>query len=393
MNLTRRTWASALALTFVLGACSTPDDLVTPTLEPQFGDVSNDFGTEVVLAPNGRVFGLSEHHGEGYGEDYYGDEYYYFYDDIYLSRYDTSGKLLWSEYVSGSHDENYEDAGSAYYAYPVGMSADKNGVSYVFVAEESSWGDGQQNFVYKFNLSGTLIGTVYLDGIGTSTQGRFMSGTVDAAGNIYFANKNGSRGYVAKYTTSGTLLWKRTLSVGDTQAVTVASNGYVYVSGSTGVTRLTSSGNIIWTKSGGASEVAASGTNLYLHNYKMPTIRKLDANGKQLWSKTQTGLSNIVIGAITADANGNVYLTGKYSASSTNRNVFTRKLNSSGSVLWTKTFGTSAYDDARGIATLNGSEIYITGATQGSLAHSFRGGENDGYIRKLNSSGNPVWTR
>lgn len=112
-----------------------------------------------------------------------------------------------------------------------------------------------------------------------------------------------------------------------------------------------------------------------------------------LWSKTQSGLSGLVIGDMTADAKGNLYLTGKYSASKTNRNIVTRKLDSKGKVLWTKTFGTSAYDDARGIATVNGSGIYITGATQGALAYSYKGGDNDGYIAKLSSSGNPVWKR
>ncbi len=61
--------------------------------------------------------------------------------------------------------------------------------------------------------------------------------------------------------------------------------------------------------------------------------------------------------------------------------------------MWTKTFGTSGtYDDGRGIATINGSDIYVTGETQGSLAHANMGGR-DGYLCKLNSTGNPVWTR
>ena len=45
MILTRCT--GALALTLVLGACSTPADLTTPTLEPQFGTADNDFGVDV----------------------------------------------------------------------------------------------------------------------------------------------------------------------------------------------------------------------------------------------------------------------------------------------------------------------------------------------------------
>lgn len=92
------------------------------------------------------------------------------------------------------------------------------------------------------------------------------------------------------------------------------------------------------------------------------------------------------------DGNGNVYLSGAYQISSSNWNAMVRKLNSSGASLWTKTYGTPAYDDAKGTATITGSEIYITGRTDGNLAHTNKGGE-DGYLRKLNSSGNPLWTR
>lgn len=69
----------------------------------------------------------------------------------------------------------------------------------------------------------------------------------------------------------------------------------------------------------------------------------------------------------TGDANGNLYLSRKYQASTGNFNAFARKLNSSGSVLWTKTYGTPTYDDARGITTLSGNEIYTIGEMQGSL--------------------------
>ena len=40
-------------------------------------------------------------------------------------------------------------------------------------------------------------------------------------------------------------------------------------------------------------------------------ICKLDANGKQLWRETQTGLSGMVAADMTTDAKANLYLTGK----------------------------------------------------------------------------------
>ena len=388
MTLTRRFGAlAALALTLVLGACSTPADVSVPGLEAQFGGEYNDYGTDVSFSSSGRIFGLAE---EGSADYYYDEDYdeylYQSRDDVYLNRYDAGGRLVWSKYVVGGYYYELFDHGAE--AMPISVQSDKNGVSYVFVSEQDSIYSGEyENVVYKYDLSGNLIRTIYLDYL--EAQG--ASGAVDSAGNLYFANTDGSAGYVSKYTTAGTLVWKRPLSVGITADVSVASNGNVFVTGTTGVSRLTSSGSVAWTKVGAGDKIAASGTNVYVKN--KATVRKLDVNGRQLWSKAQSGLSGIVVGDMTADASGNVYLTGKYSATTTNRNIFTRKLNSSGTVLFTKTFGTSAYDDARGIATINGSEIYITGSTQGSLAHAYRGGENDGYISKLSSSGSTVWTR
>ena len=74
--------------------------------------------------------------------------------------------------------------------------------------------------------------------------------------------------------------------------------------------------------------------------------------------------------------------------------MFTRKLSAgSGATAFSKTFGASTYDDARGIATIGGSEIYLTGAMKGPLAPLYQGSEQGGCIREQNSGGTPVWTR
>lgn len=389
MPLSRNPWAlSALALTLVLGACSTPADLADPTLEPQFGTEHDDVGLDVSFYTSGSVFVLTE------DSDIYvdGEDDYYAYqaNNIHLDRYDATGRLVWSKYVSGGYF-NY-GSGDEETAFAIGVHSDKNGVSYVFVAEsdDTYYPTDYTNRVYKYDPAGTLLRTINLDSLNDS-GGAAMGGAVDSVGNVFFLNTYEGAGYVSKYSTGGTFIWKRAVNVGNTEAISVASNGSIFVTGTTGVSRLTSGGTVAWTKAGAGDSIVASGANVYVKN--KTTVRKLDVNGRQLWSKTQSGLSGMVVADMTADASGNVYLTGKYSASSSNRNVFTRKLSSSGSTLFTRTFGTSSYDDARGVATINGSEIYVTGATQGSLAHAYRGGGNDGYVRKLGSTGNPVWTR
>lgn len=79
-------------------------------------------------------------------------------------------------------------------------------------------------------------------------------------------------------------------------------------------------------------------SNIYTRSVK--TVRRYDGSGKQLWLKTQAGLNTIVVQDMTGDSSDNLYISGKYQASSGNFNAFARKLNAGGSVLWTKTYGT-----------------------------------------------------
>jgi hypothetical protein len=194
------------------------------------------------------------------------------------------------------------------------------------------------------------------------------------------------------------LQWQRSSTVGTPFAVTVSGSGSVYVAGAAGVARYGNNGGLIWSKTANnsrgvladAGDILVSGSYIYTRSGR--DIRKYDSSGKQLWFKTQGGFSTLVLQGMDGDGDGNVYLSGKYQVSGPNWNAVVRKLNSSGASLWTKTYGTPAYDDAKGIATIAGSEIYTTGLTKGSLAHTNIGGE-DGYLRRLNSSGKPLWTR
>ncbi len=96
---------------------------------------------------------------------------------------------------------------------------------------------------------------------------------------------------------------------------------------------------------------------------------------------------------MTGDLSGNLYLSGKYAAGTGDWNAFGRKVNTSGTVLWTKTFGTFArYDDARAVTTYDGSQIYLAGKTKGNLAVANASGSG-GYLYKMNSGGNQVWLR
>ncbi len=415
MTHTRRIGAlSALALTLVLGACSTPEDLTAPTLEPQFGTADDDRGVDVATVSTGRIYSLSEQFGPIYEYDEYGSSYQSgTYSKVLLKRQDGNGNVTWTEEVTSAECRDTEDWGDDYFCdsvKPISVFADSQGnvstltagsrYSYYYWDNETY--ERVSYTILKYDISGNYVSGVSFDDGGSSLNP--IDFAVDGSGNFYVARRDGdtSTSTVAKYSTGGNLLWQRTSTVGTPYGITVSSTGSVYVGGTTGVARYSSSGSLTWSKAAdnskgvleNAGDIDVSGSYIYTRSGK--DIRKYDGNGKQLWLRTQGGLNTIVVQNMDGDGLGNVYISGKYDADArtnvVNMNAYVRKLSASGSILWTKLYGTPTYDDARGVATIIGSEIYTTGETQGSLAHTNRGGR-DGYLRKMNSTGGLVWNR
>jgi hypothetical protein len=417
MTYTRRLWALlALVLTFVLTTCNTPADLSAPTLEPQFGTADDDRGVDVATVSTGRIYSLSQQSGYLYEDDGSGSVYESgTYDKAVLRRYDGSGNLTLSKEINGITCDWYYDYDCSSFKTK-SLHLDSKGYVYVLQTHKFYNEEYHYNFVShavtKYDALGNYIDSFSVGGDGEEGSSDVsmdsMSAAVDGNGNIYAAGKqhtfdhNAESGYttniVAKYNTNGALLWQRTSTVGTPYGITASSTGSVYVVGTTGIARYTSSGGLTWRKAANnskgilanAGNIAISGSYIYTRSGK--DIRKYDGNGKQLWLKTQSGLNTIVVQDMAGDGSGNLYVSGKYQVSSGNMSAYVRKLNASGSILWTKTYGTPAYDDALGVATITGSEIYTTGETQGSLAHTNIGGR-DGYLRKQNSTGGLVWNR
>ena len=396
-----RTAGLFATLALIVSACSqAPADVAAPTLEAQFGTADDDYGADVVTAPAGGAYALS-------GQS--GDLENGLYDKVLLRRFDTSGKTLWTREVSSyacDYDRDYECGNE--FRFAVTLGADAKGNAYVLDGFRYILGDAYYKRDYtitKVDLSGKTLGTFRVGatatgfGAGEGEQ-EFLSVAVDKDGNVYVAKTqfdydsydpdiNTTTNVVAKYSTNGGLLWQRPSTVGVPKGVAVSSTGNVFVVGSTGLSKYAPSGTLLWTKAGAGEDVTVSGSYVYVRQGE--TLRKYDGNGKQLWSKAQTGLSSPVFADLSGDG-GNVYLAGNVATAGGGRDAFTRKISSSGSVLWTKLFGTGANDYVGGVSTVTGNEVYVTGSTQGSLAHTNYGG-SDGFLRKMDANGNRIWTR
>lgn len=108
-----------------------------------------------------------------------------------------------------------------------------------------------------------------------------------------------------------------------------------------------------------------------------------------------------IAGGVAADSSG-VYVAGSTIGTFPGQSlaggidVFLRKYSVTGSVLWTRQFGSTSDDDTIGpsgaVATDN-TGVYIGGTTDGALPGQTSAGHSDAFVRKYSPSGDLMWTR
>jgi len=113
------------------------------------------------------------------------------------------------------------------------------------------------------------------------------------------------------------------------------------------------------------------------------------SNGIDQWTSVWGGNSYENSFGITTDTSENIYLTGfTDSFGEGNYDMFLIKYNSSGDIIWNKTWGGIAFDAGYGITVDSKDNIYVTGQTE-----SFGAGSRDIFLAKYNSSGNQLWNK
>jgi len=128
-------------------------------------------------------------------------------------------------------------------------------------------------------------------------------------------------------------------------------------------------------------------------------LRKYDLAGNELWT-SQFGTSGddfSAAGPVAIDESG-VYLAGwtdgmlSGQASVGGYDVFVRKYDREGNVVWTTQFGSTGDDFADGIAASRGA-VFVVGFVNGALPGQTAGGSWDAFIRRYDPDGDVVWTR
>jgi len=258
-------------------------------------------------------------------------------NNVIIAKYNTSGTIQWQKQLAGVGTKN---------EYGTSIAVDSASNVYVTAYSNASAGGGNFDFLtFKLDSSGNMSWQRSLSGTGFSgTSSDFGIGiALDSASNVYvtgFSDNNSTYDLVlAKYNTTGTLQWQRTL--GNNTGGSDAGNGVVVDS---------------------ANNIYVTG----LINGIGILVAKYNSSGAIEWQRSLTGSATISAVGAAVDSSNNVYVTayGDISGSGgANYDIFTAKYDSAGTLQWQRKLSTTASDQSYGIALDSSGSMYNIGVT------------------------------
>jgi hypothetical protein len=204
--------------------------------------------------------------------------------------------------------------------------------------------------------------------------------------------------FVAKFSADGTPLWRK--GFGDSsaltenvQAVALDEAGNIVIAGAF-------DGSVNFN---GTALPSSGGIGKYDF-----FLAKLDSNGGYLWSKRFESISNSVLLAVAAlavDSDNNVFLGGSVLgpvdfgggtlAAQGDWDVFLASFDASGVYRWSKRFGGAQTDGGSAVATDPQGNVLLTGAFSANINFGQgplqSGGGWDAFVAKFDNDGNTLW--
>jgi hypothetical protein len=249
-------------------------------------------------------------------------------------------------------------------------------------------------FITKYDVSGSKQWTKTAGPPGYYSFTVANAVAVDTSDNIYVTGEadqgvhgNSLIGYgdafIAKYDTSGNIIWTKEIGVADGVVVTYGigtdSSNNVYVVGTT--------------DTGLDGNALVGNTDMF--------VMKFNSSGVKQWTK-ELGVAgdDLVIKGLAIDSSANVYVTGNTNTGFDGNTLmgatdfFVTKFDSSGTKAWTKELGvSSAITEAYSVAVDTSGNAYIGGTTRGGLDGNTLSGSSDFFVTKYSSAGVKAWTK
>lgn len=292
--------------------------------------------------------------------------------DVFLTRLDEQGNPAWIRQFETAETELCLD-----------VAADQSGNVYVTgFTNGSLWSTsfgGYDAFLAKYNSSGTLLWGRQFGGEGTDNG---ISVAVDPRGDVFVAGstvddlfgegRGGVDGFIARFDPLGTLKGSSQFGTSGPDfpaAVAVDAEGNCYISGGT---------------TGSLGGPNAGSRDAYLMSYS-PTfdLRWTVQYGSSLYDSGR---------GVAADRLGNAYVTSHPGGESPNPYGSLREYDTSGALQWCRDVDTSAVDFLVDVAVDDRGNAWVAGMTEGDLGANNAGGR-DTFVRLFDSAGAELWTR
>lgn len=194
------------------------------------------------------------------------------------------------------------------------------------------------------------------------------------------ANSGASDVFIRKYAPDGSVIWSKLAGTSFEEvayALTAAPDGSIYVAGRT-------AGNLDGSTGNGAYDAF---------------ISKYSSNGTQIWTRLLGSTSDDAAYSLATGIDGSVYVAG-YTLGDLlgvpnqgHDDVFVSKYHPDGTMLWTDTFGSSLYDQARALAIAEDGSIYVAGMASANFEGKVVSGGQDAFLTKYNADGKRAWTQ
>lgn len=317
-------------------------------------------------------------------------------EDIFLTRTDATGNILWTKTYGGA---DVDLANSVTYVPGSGFV--------IAGASRSFTGINFDGYLLMTDLNGNPVWSFSMPAPG---QDEFQSVVATSDGGFMIAGTVSGNHCQIKVSSSGSLQWTRSVdwngadaarSVLQTADGGYASVGFVAdgVTGSTDITVLKTNpqGDTLWTRrlggpgfdeaesikqtSDGGFIIAGNSTNFPGGGASFYLI-KLDPSGNVTWSKAGGGVGNDFLEDVTETALGYSLLGYSQSFGAGSWESVLIGTDTGGNLIWQNSYGTSSSDYPRQIITTSDGYLALAGESYGGPF-----GQTDGFLIKTDNGG------